>query len=62
METIKSVLMRRDGLTEAAAESLINDARKDLSNRLINSIMYGDPEDICRDWFGLEEDYLIELI
>ncbi len=62
METIKSVLMRRDGLTEAAAEGLINDARKDLSNRLVNSVEYGDPEDICRDWFGLEEDYLIELI
>lgn len=58
-ETLLQVLMRRDKITEAEAEDCIEDARVDLSERLeIGEI----PFDICEEWFGLEPDYLDNLI
>ena len=35
------------------------DARADMNDRLANGEM---PEDICEEWFGLEPDYIFELI
>lgn len=61
METIKEVLMRRDGLSANAAEELISTAREDLNDCLER----GDQdaaENICQTWFGLEPDYLMELM
>jgi len=57
--SIKRVLMERDGMAEDEAEQLIDDARHDLYSRLANG---EQPEDICQDWFGLEPDYLMELL
>jgi hypothetical protein len=59
-ETIKEVLMRRDGMSEAEADDLILEAKEDLLQRIEDN----DPsaEDVCQDWFGLEPDYLIELL
>ena len=59
METIKQVLMRRDNLTEDEADELIEEAKEDLQTRLSSGEM---PEDICADWFGLEMDYIFDLI
>jgi len=59
VDSIKSVLMRRDGMTEEDAQDLINEARSDMIRRLEKGEM---PEDICEEWFGLEPDYLVELI
>lgn len=59
METIKQVLMRRDNMSEEAAEELILQAKDDLDERLINGEM---PEDICQEWFGLEPDYIFDLL
>ena len=59
MESIKEILIRRDGLSADAAESLIEEAREDFNQRLATGEL---PEDICQDWFGLEPDYLMELI
>lgn len=59
METIKQVLMREDGMTSQGADYLIAAARKDMLERLANGEM---PYDICEEWFGLEPDYLDELI
>jgi len=58
-ESIKEILMRRDSLTAQEADKLIEDAKDDMYERLTNGEM---PEDICADWFGLEPDYLEELI
>ena len=57
--SIKQVLMRRDGLSETEAEDLISEAKEDLFQRLEDGEM---PFDICADWFGLEPDYLDELL
>jgi hypothetical protein len=55
METIKQVLMREDGMTSQGADYLIAAARKDMLERLTNGEM-------PHEWFGLEPDYLDELI
>jgi hypothetical protein len=59
VDSIKSVLMRRDGMTESEAEELITEAKEDMYRRLEAGEM---PEDICEEWFGLEPDYLDELM
>jgi len=59
MESIKDVLMRRDGMTEEEAEELIEDAKQDLYERLEEGEM---PYDICESYFGLEPDYIDELM
>lgn len=62
METIKEVLMRRDGMTEDEADEVIALAKIDLQERLENPSAYDSAFDICADHFGLEPDYIHELI
>lgn len=57
--TIKSVLMERDRMSSQEADRLIKEARQELHNRLTNGEV---PMDICEEFFGLEPDYLIELL
>ena len=56
---IKEVLMERDGMTENEALDLIDDCKDDLNQRLEDGEI---PMDICSEWFGLEPDYIDELI
>jgi len=60
METIKEVLMRRDGLAEDEADALIAEAKEDFNNCLEQGDMDG-AENICETHFGLEPDYLDEF-
>ena len=55
METIKQVLMRRDGLTAAEADDEITIARE----RVIRG---EDPEEVLAEEFGLEPDYIFDII
>lgn len=59
MRTIKEVLMDRDRMTEEEANELISEAKEDLHDRLEKGEI---PEDICQEWFGLEPDYIMELL
>lgn len=59
METIKQILMQRDNMTEKEADNLIADARADMYYRLDHNI---DANDICQEYFGLEPDFLLELL
>jgi hypothetical protein len=54
-ETIKQILMRRDGMTATDADDLINEAREAVAEGQ-------DPEEVCYDYFGLEPDYIWELL
>ena len=54
-ETIKQILMRRDGMSGDEADELIRDARKQVARG-------ADPEEVLADEFGLEPDYIWELI
>lgn len=59
MESIKTILMRRDGLSSDEANELVNACKADLRERLEAGEM---PFDICEEWFGLEPDYIDQLI
>ena len=59
MNSIKKILMERDGMSEKEADDLISDAKADMNDRLADGEM---PDDICEEWFGLEPDYIMDLI
>jgi hypothetical protein len=59
MKTIKQVLIERDGMSDEEAERLIIDCKVELFQRLSEG---ETPDDICGEWFGLEPDYLLELM
>jgi hypothetical protein len=59
VDSIVDVLMRRDGLSREEAEDEVQNAREELMDRLADG---DDPYDICQELFGLEPDYLMELI
>ena len=60
-ETIKSILMRRDGMSESEADELIKAAAEALLDYLTNGEL-GLAEEVCCEYFSLEPDYLSELI
>ena len=59
MKTIVKILMERDGYTERQAREEIAVMMADFHERLETGEM---PFDICEEYFGLEPDYLEELI
>lgn len=59
MNSIKVVLMTRDGMSERQAEEAIAGCKAELLERIEDGEM---PFDICAEHFGLEPDYLMELI
>lgn len=55
METLKQVLMRRDKLSSDEADELIAEAKE--------LVAAGeDPEEVLYDEFGLEPDYVFDLL
>lgn len=60
-DSIKSVLIKRDGLTAEDAIDRIAEAREQFNLYLEAGDMEG-AEQICADYFGLEPDYLHEFI
>ena len=50
-----AVLMRRDGLDRNEAERMVMEARQAVEDG-------EDPEEILHDWFGLEPDYIYDLL
>jgi hypothetical protein len=61
METIKQVLMRRDGMTASEADELITEAYEDFNERMMNGD-FSILDDFCSKWFGLEPDFLSEFL
>lgn len=53
--SILAVLMRRDGLTKSEAQELIDEARELVAEG-------ENPEEILRVDFGLEPDYIFDLL
>ena len=54
-ETIKQVLMRRDGLSDDEADEMVAYAKDRIADG-------EDPEEVCYEEFGLEPDYVFELL
>ena len=59
LRSLKQVLMERDEMSSEEADAEIAACTKDLHERLDDGEM---PFDICAEWFGLEPDYLDELM
>ena len=55
MESILEVLMRRDGLTKNEAQERIDEAKQMVLNG-------DDPEEVVHYEFGLEPDYIWDLM
>ena len=55
MYSIKSVLIRRDGLTPDEADDMIEEARQLVAEG-------ENPESVLRVEFGLEPDYVFDLL
>ena len=55
VESIKQILMRRDGMSADEAEEFIQEAREAVAEGQ-------DPEEVCYEYFGLEPDYIWELL
>ena len=58
---IKEVLMKRDGMSEEAALDLIEQAKDALRAYLDEADLVG-AEEVCDEFFGLEPDYIDELM
>lgn len=61
METIREVLKRRDGMSDTAIDELIRCA-KDALQEYLEEGDIESAEDVCGEFFGLEPDYLVELM
>jgi len=61
VQTIKTILIERDQMTPEQADSLIKEAVDDLSTRLEEGEIQS-AYDICMEHFGLEPDYLEEML
>ena len=59
VDSIKKFLVEKEGLSEKEASTQVSEARKELMKRLGNGEM---PLDLCEELFGIEPDYLEELI
>lgn len=55
-ESLKQVIMRRDGLTSQEVDELIESAREQIFEEGI------DPEEVLLNDFGLEPDYIFDLL
>lgn len=60
-ETIKEILIRRDGMHPEEADDLIEAARVGLQEYLDEGDMF-NAMDICSEYFGLEPDYIDEIM
>ena len=62
MTDFEKVLMNRDGLTESEAKAEHKRAREEFYNYINDDASYDDIEDMLLDEYGLEIDYLFDLI
>jgi hypothetical protein len=59
--SIKSILMERDGITADEANAIIAEAKEALQVYLTEDDTCSASE-ICEEYFGLEPDYIFELL
>ena len=62
MNAIVKILMERDDMSQEDAEDLLNEAREEANNLLEQDAGILEIEDILYSYFGLEPDYIFDLI
>lgn len=58
---LKKVIMQRDGLTSEEADEQIAEAKEALQEYLAEGDMEA-ADGVCQEYFGLEPDYLFDLM
>jgi len=61
MGRIVKILMRRDGLTEEEAKKEVKDFMESIQEDIQNGDLE-EIEDALMSWFGLEPDYVFDVI
>ena len=61
MERIEDVLVKRDGLSLDEAKGQVKEAAEALMD-YIEEGDFASAEDVCSEFFGLEPDYLEQLL
>ena len=61
MKSLKQTIMQRDGISESEANILIAEAR-DAMNEYLENGDFDSAENICQEYFGLEPDFLMDLL
>jgi hypothetical protein len=62
-KSLKEVIMERDCLSEDAADELIEACRAEIMERIADPATCDEmPYDILQEYFGLEPDYLDDII
>ena len=59
MNRVVKVLMERDGMTEAEAKMAVREGQSELHEAISQGL---DVEDVFSDIFGLEPDYLFDVL
>lgn len=54
-QSIKQILMQRDGMSSDDADDLIEEAKEAIHDG-------EDPEEVLSEFFGLEPDYIFDLL
>lgn len=62
MTDIVKILMERDNMSQEDAEDLLNEAKDEAQEVLENDGGLDEIEDILKDYFGLEPDYIFDLV
>ena len=62
MKTMKEVLMDRDNMSRTEANTEMENARSELYDILENGGTYEDVEDMMMCDYGLEMDYILDLL
>lgn len=62
MNAIVKILMERDNMSQEEAEDLLNDARSEANSIIENDEGLDALEEVLSDYFGLEPDYIFDLI
>jgi len=58
---IKNILIKRDNMASSEADELISDAQ-DAMNEYLESGDFESAENVCAEYFGLEPDYLFDIL
>ena len=62
VDTVRSVLMSRDGMSAQEAEDLIEEFEGELNLLMVTEAGLEAAEDLVQEYFGLEPDYLMEFL
>lgn len=62
MNQVVKILMERDGLTEEEAKAEFRKSRKEIYEAIHDGANVDEVEDLVSDLFGLEPDYIFDIL